>query len=343
MHRGSFKIGLSDHISSQTVSELTGISIPRILDKFAELKGSFLKSSRIEGEEVWSFAHPTIADALTEILRQKPHMMAALIRGAPIDTVLSSFACEGAPIIRDALTISSTLNETLVARLLQTPDETETNRSLFWFLAKQSNDDVFQSLVHADPNILNRKSWNTYKIANSSQFLVYGRAHRLGLLGPDLRENAASRLENAVENNFDLSFFENEDILALIPSKRLVSLGIKLRTQILPNASEHIGELASNADLDDDPESHFELVSEALRILESTTDLDDEAEQRVDEARDKIRDEVSSLTRRIEERDSERNDETDWSQISAVSSKQEHDIPTFKEASTRSVFDDIDQ
>lgn len=73
-----------------------GETLPRIRDRMPELKGSFLRQSKAGMRTVWGFAHPTIADALTDILRDRSHMIAALLRGAPLDTILSGFVCEGA-------------------------------------------------------------------------------------------------------------------------------------------------------------------------------------------------------------------------------------------------------
>ena len=95
VHRGAFNHTIADGSAIAAVAELTGILRSRILDSFAELMGSFLKASGTGQETVWSFAHPTIADALTEILREKPHMMAALLRGATVDTILTGFMSEG--------------------------------------------------------------------------------------------------------------------------------------------------------------------------------------------------------------------------------------------------------
>lgn len=127
VHQAGFDPSDHDASAAQAVAELTGYTLTKIQDCFAELKGSFLKLSGSK----WTFAHPTISDALTEILRQKPHMMAALIRGATIDTILSSFTCEGSPLIRDALVIQTTLDDALVARLGRTPDELHRNWMLF--------------------------------------------------------------------------------------------------------------------------------------------------------------------------------------------------------------------
>jgi hypothetical protein len=331
VHKGSFRISLSEDVATKAVVELTAIPVSRIIDKFAELKGSFLKSSRLGVEEVWSFAHPTIADALTEILREKPHMMAALVRGATIDTVLTSFACEGA------------LNEPLVARLLQTPNEIERNWSLFWFLVVRANDQVFESAIRVDEDILSRNAWNTHTVSSNPKILAHARANRMGLLSGSLREESASELERAVRGKFDLSFFDNEALLALIPSARLIKLGMKLRMQILPKAAGHISDLAGEADLDDDPESHFDLVSEALTAIEDLAFDDDEANELIAEAREKIRDEIKGLNLRKEERDNEKEDETDWTDISVVSSRDKNDTLQSKELTARSIFDDVDQ
>lgn len=75
VHEGRFDAGVQNSDAAQAVVDLTSISLARLQDGFADLEGSFIKRS----SDGWTFSHPTIADALTEILRQKPHMMAALL------------------------------------------------------------------------------------------------------------------------------------------------------------------------------------------------------------------------------------------------------------------------
>jgi len=143
VHQAGFDPSNHDASAAQAVAELTGYSLTKIQDCFAELKGSFLKLSGSK----WTFAHPTISDALTDILRQKPHMMAALIRGATTDTILSSFTCEGSPLIRDALVIPAKLDDALVARLGRTPDEWHRNWMLFHFLSYRASEAVFAKTI----------------------------------------------------------------------------------------------------------------------------------------------------------------------------------------------------
>ncbi|BCH19947.1 hypothetical protein MesoLjLa_67980 (plasmid) [Mesorhizobium sp. L-2-11] len=315
VHRGAFNLETADGPAIEAVAELTGIGRSRILDSFTELMGSFLKASGTGQATVWSFAHPTIADALTEILREKPHMMAALLRGATVDTILTGFMSEGAGAIQDALSIPTNLNETLVARLAETPDETHLNWSLFSFLSWRASDRVVERIAELKPDLFERKAWVTDYIVDSPKLTAHARVHRLGLLTDDLRESDAVALEDAALNELDLSFLDSEEMLALIPPQRLVRLGMGLRTRKLPDIEERIIEIADRADLDGDPESHFEKVIDAINRLEDM-EIDSNGKMLIEDARTKIKTSVKNLIERKEQRDNEsEGDESDWSHL----------------------------
>lgn len=336
VHQAGFDPTDHDPSAVQAVAELTGYSINKIQDCFAELKGSFLKLSGPR----WSFAHPTISDALTEIMRQKPHMMAALIRGAPIDTILGSFTCEGSPLIRDALVIPIALNDALVARLGCTPDERQRNWMLFHFLSYRASEAVFSKVIQQYPDLLQRSCWRTDPVGNDPQLATYGRAYRLGLLREDLRLEAADILESAARNALDTSFFDDEDILGLIAPLRLVAMGMGLRTTVVPTLEDRIDEITADADLDEEPESQFKKLLDVLDRLEAIG-VDVEAKALIDEARDQIRRSVEAIEERKRERDEEDESDTDWSHI-VTQKKEEASVPSAP-AVTRSIFDDIDK
>jgi hypothetical protein len=336
VHQVGFDPSDHDPLAAQAVAELTGYSIAKIQDCFAELKGSFLKLSGPR----WTFAHPTISDALTEIMRQKPHMMAALIRGAPIDTILGSFTCEGSPLIRDALVIPDTLDDALVARLGRTPDESHRNWMLFQFLSYRASEVVFSKVVRQHPDLLRRSCWRTDPVRNDPQLATYGRANRLGLLRDDLRLEAADRLESAAHNALDASFFEQEDMLGILSPLRLVGMGMGLRTTVLPSLGDRIEEIAADADLDEEPESHFEKLLDVLDRIEAIG-VDADAAALIDEARDQVRHSVEAIEERKRERDKEDESATDWTHI--VTQKKEEASVALAPTATRSIFDDIDK
>lgn len=123
-------------------------------------------------------------------------MMAALLRGATIDTILSSFTCEGSPLIKDAMTIPSNLDDALVDRLAATPDETHRNWMLFHFLAYRASDQVLTKLVRKSPDMMKRLCWVTDIVEDNPKMASQARVHGLGLLDDELREQAALQLES---------------------------------------------------------------------------------------------------------------------------------------------------
>ncbi|WP_413729453.1 hypothetical protein [Sodalis sp. RH22] len=336
VHQAGFDPSDHDASAAQAVSELTGYALTKIQDCFAELKGSFLKLSGSK----WTFAHPTISDALTEILRQKPHMMAALIRGATIDTILSSFTCEDSPLIRDALVIPATLDDELVARLGRTPDERHCNWMLFHFLSYRSSTAVFIKAIEQFPNLLRRSCWQSDPASNNPQFATYARAHHFSVLPDDLRSDVADKLESVVLNGLDISFFDEPQMLAVIPPLKLIGVGLALRTTVLPSLEERIDEIAADADLDEEPESHFKKLLCMLDRIEAIG-VDTDATALIDDTRDHLSRSIESLEERRRERDRDSEDEADWTHI--VTQKKEDTPPSTSVVTKRSVFDDVDK
>lgn len=182
VHQGALIPDTMDDVAAHTVSDLLGVPLSRILDGLRELMGSFLRVAQTDHGEIWQFAHPTISDALTEILRQRPNMMAALLRGATIQTILGNFVCENAGPVRGAPVVPTTLDDILIARLGRVPDETSVNTYLFRFLAERASDAVFRRIVEADMGLLGRRAWLSSRVNDTPKVLAHARALKLGVL-----------------------------------------------------------------------------------------------------------------------------------------------------------------
>lgn len=234
------------------------------------------------------------------------------------------------------------LDDALVARLSRTPDESHRNWMLFHFLCYRASDVVFTKLIQQFPDLLERSCWQRDVIANDPRFKVYARAHRFGLLSDGLRLEAANSLETAALSNLDMSFFADEGILALIPPVRLVGVGLAVRTLVLPALEEKIEEIAAEADLDEEADSHFKDLLGALDCIEEMeVGLDNQAVNLIDDARAQVKREIDALEERKRERDEETNDDVDWTHI--VTQKKDEQFPTKSAATTRSIFDDVDK
>lgn len=190
------------------------------------------RTTLVDGTETWSFAHPTIADALTSILKERPHFIAALLRGASIEAILGTFVCESMRSIQDAPTIPAILDDVLVARLSRIPNEMSINWLMFRFLAERASDKVFERVVVSDDELLRRDTWGSYRVSQDPKVLAHARAHRLGWLDEYDQSETTTRLREAALRDFDLSFFEEEDILRLIPPSEVISLAMRLRSEV---------------------------------------------------------------------------------------------------------------
>jgi len=347
VHQSTLMPDMMDQVAAQTVSDLMGVSLPRIRDGLRELVGSFLRVANTDRGEVWQFAHPTVSDALTGILRERPHMMAALLRGATIETILENFVCEGAGPVREAPIVPATLDDVLIARLERVQDETSINTRLFRFLSERASPEVFCRVIRADPAVLGRRAWPSAKVSRDAKVCAHARALKLAVLDESLRSEIAERLESAAIDGFDLSFLEEQDILALIPPQRLLKLGISLWAEVVPTVADRVAELAADADLDSEPESHFEDIAKGLEIIEGIVDVAASTDEFIDSAREAIAEAIGDLTERKEakeaEDDSDRSEE--WSYMSSASRTQiAHSMrPALGQASKRSVFDDVDR
>lgn len=344
VHQGALSSEQGDDEACRAVAEMVSEPLPRIHERMPELKGSFLRVSKIAGRDVWGFAHPTIADALTDILKDRSHMVAALLRGAPIETILNGFVCEGADLVIDAPIIPATLDEVLVGRLINSEDSLQSNWSVFSFLASRATDDVIRRVLAVAPRFLDRMSWRFYRVGIDPRLQVLARAFRLGLLPDDIREEAADRLVASAIDDFDLSFFEEEDMLALIKPSGLVALGARIVSELLPRASEQIERAREEADLSDDPDSQFERFKDGLTTIERLGSSDASTIELIENARDAVQAAVDDVEDRKKEKEKEEDDHSeDWNFMDAVSQVAKPAAPPPRDTRKRSVFSDVDK
>jgi len=129
-------------------------------------------------------------------------------------------------------------------------------------------------------------------------------------------------------------------MLGLLSPLRLVSMGMGLRTKVLPSLEDRIDEITADADLDEEPHSHFARLLDVLDRVEALG-VDEDAAALIDVARDQVRRSVETIEERKREREEQDESDTDWTHI--VTQKKEEAPVAPGPAATRSIFDDIDK
>ncbi len=339
VHEGTLNALSPDPDAIRAVIDCTSVQRNAILEALPQLRGSFLRNAMSDAN-TWRFAHPTIADALTDILKGRPHMVAAFVHGATIDTVLSTCVCEGAEHIADALRIPQTMADVLVARLARTPDEVVLNERLLSFLATRTTDDVFVKALERAPAILDRRAWSL-RSAIDPLLRVAARAHGLGCLDSERRDRFAEHLEKAVVEDGDLSCLEVPDVLALIPPIRLVALGLNIQADLLPSVESRIEEAADECEPDRYFEGAFDKWAGGIAALEELEGLDSAVTDLLEDARKALERGEDVVRERLAAERDRSDDRSKWRDMALAPSPSPE--PSATEQMPRSVFDDVDR
>lgn len=158
LHRSKLMSRTTVDESWGLVGDKFGVSQIQIGQALEELNGTFVVKKSVAPEVFWSFFHPTITDALSTLLRQRPDLVELYLRGAKVQEILSEVVCDGCSPIKDALVVPNSADDLLISRILETPDEENLNRSLFSFLYERASDSVFKGTLLQNPDLIGRAS-----------------------------------------------------------------------------------------------------------------------------------------------------------------------------------------
>jgi len=187
---------------------------------------------------------------------------------------------------------------------------------------------VVRSVIGGDSGILRRRTPRSYNMYGDIKVKLYSRAHAMALLPTELREEAAFALEEALLNELDGSFLDEDNILALFTPRHLLSVTAKLLVQMDETVSDRIRETVRQAELDIEPEDNFEDVTSFLRAVESAFPID-----RIEERVTMMKQSIKSGIDKISEK---RNEKAEWGTPHVPPSK------VSASATGRSIFSDVD-
>jgi len=308
-------------------------SVAAITQALDQLEGAFLVKREESGQQCWGFVHPTFADAVSSILSGRPDLVELYLRGAKIETLLAEAVCEGARNVKDAVVVPVSSFDTLVSRLLETPDESNLNELLFLFLNRRAPRDVVQSVLEQAPELLNRDGdpspW--IGIGRHAKVILHAMAYSMNLLEEDTRFTTCQSLEDAALFSLDVSFLSDEGVLAMLRPHESMRLAIKLVAMLEEKIPSKIEETEDEADPDRDIDDQFESVSSFVTEMYSIGDEDEKVNERLDILQEIIK----SAKTRVEERKSTDDQPSFFNSVPSAA--------IAKEATLRSIFSDIDE
>ncbi len=315
------------------VADKYGTSVAGVTQALEQLEGAFLVKREDGGQPYWSYFHPTFADAVSGILSSRPDLVELYVKGAKTETLLAEVVCEGAQTVQDAVLIPSRYFDSLVERLIETPNERELNEQLFRFLDRRAPDSIVASVLKADPGFFGREgSPNRWMgIDYHGEVLIHAKAHAMGLLPDSTRWNTYELLKRAAFGALDVSFLSNERILAILQPHELMRLSIKLVDMLEKEIPSQIDDLSMKADPDSDIDDQFSRVESFVSELQSIHVDGDGIASRLCELQHAIDDAKS----KVEARKSAEEGESFFTGVPSAS------VP--RKTKDRSIFSDLDE
>jgi energy-coupling factor transporter ATP-binding protein EcfA2 len=310
LHRGHMPVGASTPSMQQLILNQFSVDSESLGQGILQLRDSFLAQTNVGGGLFWSFKHPTIADAISATLGETEGMAELYLRGTKSEAIIAEAVCVGAHPVQDAVVIPEALNDLLVERLAELPDEASVNRRLFSFLYRRTSDSALRKFIDKHPVALQRYAYRSEWLDNDPTVLVRARAFSLGVLPVDLRDETATLLEDALLDDADTSFLNEDMILALLPPTKLLRLASKIRDRVLTQLASRAAEVADdeNLDLDGDPADNFTHLRTSWEALQSFFDGDESVVDLLSDADAGIDAAIESVEAKKEEKEKEERD-----------------------------------
>ena len=317
---------------SSLVATKYGVSVSDIVEALRLLEGSFVVRRHGNAGATWGFVHPTLTDAISSLLSDRPDLVELYVQGSRLETLLSEVVCEGAVPIRDAVVVPRSTFDFLVNRIQQTPNTPEFNRPLFEFLSERASPEILVTLAKSGEELLRRALKTDWRVRRNPRIRLLARLKTLGLLDPGLRAEAADELERAAFQKFDLSFMDDNDLLELIEPTKLLLLGRRLAALLDEEIPTRIVDLQEQADPDsyvpdefDEPRTFVEQLRQVFGDEDWITDRLDEVDEQIDRAIEDVK------RSKVDDDD----DNSFWTDVRpAVVSKAD---------GARSIFSDVDE
>ena len=316
------------------VADRYGIIVAAITKSLQQLDQSFVIKREENGQLFWAFFHPTFADAISSILRDRPDLVDLYLGGAKIETLLSEAICEGATTVKDAVVVPERSFDTLVMRLQEVPDEGTLNEQLFLFLNNRATNEVYRNVLSLKPDLITRKGspspWS--EIAYHAEIRFHAKAYSMGLLTEDIRYSTCETLIDAAKYGLDISFLSEEDILAMFKPNELIQLTFRLVTMLEDKIPDKIDDLACNADADSDIDDQFSSVDSFMKMMQHIAYMDKCIVTRLEDLESKIEEAKAEVKARKSENE---DDDSFFTKVPSAT--------LAKETATRSIFSDVDE
>jgi len=293
------------------------------------LDGSLLRRLTENGQEYWSFRHPTIRDAFASLIGFNPELIDIYLAGVTTEQLMKEITCgdtnlEGVKIIipsdRYGMVLERLRNLKPKQRLCFSPlGSFLAHRCSGNFLQKYFSD--VEDIDKLPPQIWTLESYD-------APLCILRRLHEDELLPESIREATVECIYAVSTKKHSSNFMDEHLVGGLLTSQEINNQLATLKNHIFSNNDEIIADISSSWDGDEDPDYLFSDLEETLKVIDKQGDK--EEKEVASMFLNKILDAVSEM-------EDSQPDKKEYETLEAEETSVE------SEPFVRSIFDDVDE
>ena len=305
-----------------------GSTLAGTLTALNSLRDSLVRYAIEDGQPVWTFKHPTIADAFAEMVLEDPELMGIYLTGTPIERLVRQVTC-GDVQIEHAVIVPEELFDSVLQRLVALESTWANRRLVDYFLAYRCSAAFLKLFAAAQPSVYSRVSKPGLYLHAVSEVPLALRLHEFGLLPEASRKKLAVQLIDYAVEGSDPYVLENKDLRSILNKEENKLLRARLSEELLPRLDEIREQWQSDCGSEEEPEECMGRFLSALRAYQKELRGTPEIRTRLDETLSNVQDWIDEITK-------ESNERPPRSKIA----EREDALP--EPVGVRSIFDDVD-
>ncbi len=256
------------------------------------LKDSFLKFVDAGSDIYWSFKHPTISDAFSELVSKSPNLIEIYIIGTRTEKQLQEIVCGDIDIDGANVKISPKYYDTIIKKL----DEPElSTREVYYFLSYRCDKKFLERFIKLNPGVFEKISDAKSYLYVFIEFRLLSCLHEFGLLPEHIRKNFIKGVKRLAVQIPDAGFLSLNHIRNLINDDEIEEILSDVREHLIPEIYYEIDNWKFNYNTDENPDNYFEELIDALKEYKKAFDGELELEEQIEGALNQIEDITEEL------------------------------------------------
>jgi hypothetical protein len=241
---------------------LFGGSAAELRGALVALEGSLLIQVQQGGQFFWRFKHPTIRDAFAALVAENRELMDIYLVGTPVRQLFTEVSCGDVNLEGVKVIVPSDRYHAVLSRIHTfIATDKESRNAVNRFLSSRCDLEFLKKFIADSPTFISQLHVGSYLYAVSDVDVIV-RLQEVGLLPESERLRHVDGIRHLAVDTPDSGFLR-EDLRGLFTPKEYEDTLEYVRSQLLPNLEECIGNWSDNCN--DDPDEYFSELKNTLR------------------------------------------------------------------------------